>query len=163
MTATSPSDDPTILGHDQLFRRIFHARDAQWVRLVVTDTKTQVRQPTSAGFFPEDDGMSVYLESTLERSGLGPAAVVADPMNAVAALRADAIRAQGLGIVRDPNPADVPDPHHPRHAAHCLVKGWEKCKTNSDRHRLRKALASASKLIIDPGATPSAGRGSWSR
>jgi hypothetical protein len=154
VTITSPPDDPTILGHDRLFRRIFHAREEQWVRLVVTDSKTYVRQPTSAGFVPDDDGLSVYLESTLERSGLGPAAVVANPMNAVAALRADAIRAQGLGIVRDPNPAEVPDPHHPRHAAHCLVKGWEKCKSNKDVRRLRKALAMASELVIDPGATP---------
>jgi hypothetical protein len=153
VTTTSPPDDPTILGHDRLFRRIFHARDNQWVRLVVTDSKTQVRQPTSAGFSPEDDGMSVYLESTLHHSRLGPAAVVTDPMNAVAALRAEAIRAQGLGIVRAPNPADVPDPDHPRHAAHCLAKGWDKCKTRNEQRKLRKALAIASELVIDPGAT----------
>lgn len=150
----SPPDDPTILGHDRLFRRIFYARSEDWVRLVVTDSKTHVRQPTSAGFAAEDDGMSVYLESTLQQSGLGPAAVVADPMNAVAALCADAIRGVGLGIVRDPNPADVPDPDHPRHAAHCLAKGWEKCKTRNDVRKLRKALAIASELVIDPGATP---------
>jgi hypothetical protein len=153
VTTPPVEDDVTILDEDILLRRVFHAGEEHPVKFVITDPITRVRAPTSASFAVEDDGLSLYLERALAGVMLGPESVVIEPMNAVAALSARAIRANHLGIVRDPNPPDVPDPEHLRHAAHCLAKGWEHCKNKKDEHKRRKALASASTLVVDPGAT----------
>lgn len=123
-----------------------------WVRLVMIDSKTRVRQATSAGFAPDEDGLSVYHEPTLIGLNLGAADIATHPMNAVAALPVAAVRTNELGVVRDPNPADVLDPEHDRHDAHCLITGWERCTSNSQSHKLRKALAMAAVLVVDPGA-----------
>jgi hypothetical protein len=152
VTTPPVQDDATILDDDVLLRRVFHAGEDHPVKFVITDPITRVRAPTSASFAVEGDGLSLYLERTLRAARLGPEAVVTEPMNAVAALPAKAIRANQLGIVRDPNPPDVPDPEHPRHAAHCLAKGWEHCRNKKDEHKRRKALATASTLVVDPGA-----------
>lgn len=146
----SPEDDQTILDQDRLLRRIFHASVNNQVRFVVEDAVRHERVPTSAGFAPDEDGLSVYLERLLSEVGSGPEAVVTEPMNAVASLLASSLRKCGLGIVRDPHPPGTPDPEHPRHAAHCLATGWAG-RSRNQVHKIRKALAAAATLIVDPG------------
>lgn len=150
MTAPPPvADDPTVAEADVLLRRVYDSGNTNFVSI---DQVTRERVPTSASFRvqADEDGLSLYLESVLGAAGLDANAVVAAPMNAVAALRAQAIRALGLGVVRDPFPADVPDPDHPRHAAHALAVGWPGGR--SARHRLSQQLARAARLVIDPSA-----------
>jgi hypothetical protein len=151
VSAPPSADDPSILDKDVLLRRIYHAGRDHPVEFVVTDSITRKRVPTSAGFRAEDDGLSVYLVRLLQDAGLGPESVVTEPMNAVAAVEAGVIRFNGLGVVCDPNPPDVPDPDHPRHDAHCLIKGWDG-RSRGQIRKLRRALAAASTLIVDPGA-----------
>lgn len=145
-----PQDDQTILDQDLLLRRIFHASVTNQVRFVVVDPVRHERVPTSAGFAPDADGLSLYLERLLSDAGSGPEAVVTEPMNAVASLLARSLREHGLGIVRDPHPPGTPDPEHPRHAAHCLATGWAG-RSKNQVHKIRKALAGAATLVIDPG------------
>lgn len=149
MTAPpSVANDATIDNQDLLLRRVY---DAGATTFVVIDQLSRRRTPTSASFRVQDDedGLSLYLESVLVAAGLDATAVVSAPMNAVAALPAQAIRSVGLGVVRDPFPDDVPDPAHPRHAAHALAVGW--AGGRKARHRLSQQLARAAKLVVDPG------------
>src|SRR5262249_31216635 len=122
--------------------------DANWI---VTDQVSGRRVLTSAAFQPDDDGVSVYLHSVLSAGGLKPKDVTNSPLNAVAALAAWVPRAHELGIRRDPWPADIIDPEHPRNAAHALIVGWNNF-SNKARHRIRRELSQAATLIIDPGA-----------
>lgn len=150
MTAsTRVDDDPTIDNKEVLLRRVYDSGDTTFVRV---DQLTLKRSPTSASFRLQDgeDGLSLYLESVLAAADLAATAVASAPMNAVAALPARAIRAAGLGLVRDPFPDDVPDPDHPRHSAHALAVGW--APGRKARHRISQRLATAATLVVDPGA-----------
>lgn len=147
--APSVANDATIDNQDLLLRRVY---DAGATTFVAVDQLSHKRMPTSASFRVQDDegGLSLYLESVLLAAGLDATAVVSAPMNAVAALSAEAIRTAGLGVVRDPFPDDVPDPDHPRHAAHALAVGW--AGGRKARHRISQELARAAELVVDPGA-----------
>jgi len=50
-----------------------------------------------------------------------------------------------LGAQPDPWPSDIPDPEHPRNAAHALIVGWEGL-TKSARKERQRALASLPSL-----------------
>lgn len=149
MTALPQVDDTSIDNQEMLFRRVYDSGDITFVRV---DQFTLERSPTSAAFRVQEgeDGLSVYMESLLAAANLDARAIASAPMNAVAALPAHAVRAAGLGLLRDPFPDDVPDPDHPRHAAHALAVGW--AAGRKARHRLSQTLAAAATLVIDPGA-----------
>jgi hypothetical protein len=151
VTVPEPADGSDILNEDVVLRRIYHASPQNAVRYVVEDEVTHARRATSAAFAPDADGLSVYLERILLENGLGRLDMTTDPWNAVASLQVRVLRENSLGVIHDPWPPDVPDPDHPRHAAHCLATGWDRCKTNKEVHRIRKALALAATLVLDPG------------
>ncbi|MDA8281348.1 MAG: hypothetical protein M0Z63_13195 [Actinomycetota bacterium] len=131
------SDDPAIADDDRLYRRL----SDNGPNMIAVDVLTGALRPSSGAFKPDDDGVSVYRESLLQRDSLTPADVVRAPQNLVVALRVGAVRSiRPLGVRDDPWPAGIPDEDHPRNAAHALIKGWDGL-TTSERRRRQKALA----------------------
>jgi hypothetical protein len=132
-------DDPNIGPDDITYRRV---RDDGKVN-VVTD-KNGNRVASSAAFEDDVDGISVFLKSTLTEAHLEPLSVI-DGFDGyvLATVTVEAIRRLAMGIVRDPNPADVKP--MPCNVAHCLLKLAPMSITQN--HRLRQKLARESTLI----------------
>lgn len=131
------SDDPTIRDDDRLYRRLSDSSP----NMIATDALTGVRRPSSGAFKPDDDGVSVYRESLLQRDALTAADVVRSPQNLVVALPVGDVRAiSPLGVRDDPWPVGIPDETHPRNAAHALINGWHGLSTG-ERRRRQRALA----------------------
>ena len=132
---TSPFDD------DLALRRLSDSGP----NMLVVDAVTGTRRPSSGAFMPDDDGLSVYLDSILKARGCGAKALVVQPTNLVVSLPVSEISRCGLRIEPDPFPKDVPDPGHCRHAAHALIVGWDHL-SNGQRKRTQRALANSSAL-----------------
>lgn len=140
-------DDPSIPDNDRLLRRLSDSGP----NMVAVDTVTHDRRPTSGAFKPDEDGVSVYRESVLSTSGLGAADVVRAPMNLVVSLEvADARAITPLGVRNDPWPSDIPEPDHPRNAAHALIVGWDGLSTGERRRRQQKLTKAPSLRFIYP-------------
>lgn len=134
-----PSDDSEILNDEILYRRLA-SDDRNWL---VKDSITGAPvRPTSGAFQPDDDGLSVYRDSILRSQNppLGPADVAVSTQNMIIGFTVEAVRSLSLDIRDDPWPQDIPDPKHPRNAAHALIVGWEGLGTNA-RIRLQKRFA----------------------
>jgi len=141
------SDDPAIADDDRLYRRLSDSSP----NMIAVDVLTGARRPSSGAFKPDDDGVSVYRESLLQRDSLEAVDVVRAPQNLVVALPVGAVRSiRPLGVRDDPWPTGIPDEDHPRNAAHALIKGWNGLSTGERRRRQRALAALPSIEFIYP-------------
>lgn len=117
-----PQDDHDIPDDEILYRRLSYD-NGDWV-LRHSGTGERVR-PTSGAFNPDPDGVSVYRRTVLlsQTPPLGPGDLVVSPENVVVGFTVSDVRKILLGVRNDPFPSDVPDPDHPRNAAHTLITG----------------------------------------
>lgn len=126
-------DDESIPNAEVLYRRLADPGGS----MVAIDQVTGSRRPSSGSFKPDADGVSVYRRGLLEQSGLGPEDVIRGPRNLVVGVEVGDVRSIGLGAWNDPWPTGIPDPEHPRNAAHALITGLEHGK----KTRLRRQQA----------------------
>lgn len=143
---TEPGDDPSIPSEDELLRRL--SDDSP--NMIAVDAVSGARRPSSGAFKPDSDGVSVYRHSVLAAGGCTPADVVVRPTNLVVGLSVADVRAVGLGARNDAWPPGVPDPTHPRHAAHALIVGWDGLGTSERRRKQRKLCEAPSLRFIYP-------------
>lgn len=120
-SAPQVRNDETIPNREVLYRRLSDPGSS----MVAIDQVTGARRPSSGAFKPDADGVSVYRRQLLEQAGLGPEALITAPQNLVVGVEVGDVRSIGLGAWNDSWPADVPDPQHPRNAAHALITGLE--------------------------------------
>lgn len=120
-TSTARLDDPAIPDSEVLYRRLSDGGP----NMVVVDLETGTRRPSSGAFKPDQDGISVYRHQLLAGAGLGPNALVRDPLNLVVAVDVGEVRSIDLGVRDDPWPTGIPEQEHPRNAAHALITGFE--------------------------------------
>lgn len=147
MQGGGDSDDPAIADDDRLYRRLSDSSP----NMIAVDVLTGARRPSSGAFKPDDDGVSVYRESLLQRDSLEAVDVVRAPQNLVVALPVGAVRSiRPLGVRDDPWPTGIPDEDHPRNAAHALIKGWNGLSTGERRRRQRALAALPSIEFIYP-------------
>jgi hypothetical protein len=140
--AASGVDDEPISDDDWIYRRL----SDNGPTMIAIDALTGRRRPTSGSFKPDDDGVSVYLESRLNAASLGAVDLVKVPQNVVVSLGVVDVRTvTPLDVHDDPWPQDVVDPRHPRNAAHALIIGWAGLG-RSDRRARQRALADAPSL-----------------
>lgn len=132
-------DDDSIQADDFVYRRVKDGGNINVVR-----DKDGNRKASSAAFEDDDDGISVFLESTLTMAHLEPAAVIMGFDGYVLArIQVGFIREIGIGVVRDPDPPDAKP--MPCNVAHCLLKLPPVSK--GAKHRLGQSLAVVAKLI----------------
>jgi hypothetical protein len=117
--APNVRNDESIPSSEVLYRRLSDPGRS----MVAIDQVTGVRRPSSGAFKPDADGVSVYRRGVLEQASLGPQDLITAPQNLVVGVEVGDVRSIGLGAWNDPWPADVPDPEHPRNAAHALITG----------------------------------------
>jgi hypothetical protein len=144
----SPNDDLQVPDEEVLYRRL-PFDDQNWL---VRDSITgEPVRPTSGAFQPDSDGLSVYRKSILnsQKPPLGPADVAMTSENVIISFTAGQVRSISLGINDDPWPQDVPDPKHPRNAAHALVIGWEELGKKA-RIRRQKDFANLAFQFVHP-------------
>jgi hypothetical protein len=142
------SDDPEILDDEILYRRL-PTDDRNWL---VKDAITgKPVRPASGAFQPDSDGLSVYRHSVLvaQDPPLGPPDVAVTQGNIIVSFTAAQVRSISLGIKKDAWPQDVPDPEHPRNAAHALVIGWAGLGKKA-RIRRQKEFAELSLKFVHP-------------
>ena len=117
----------------------------------MTDAITGEKRPSSGAFKPDEDGVSVYLESILIDNRLTVSDIVSRPNNLVVAIEVGDVRLiPPLGVHRDPWPSNIPDEHHPRNGAHALIVGWSDLSTSSRKDRQRQLAACRSLEFIYP-------------
>jgi hypothetical protein len=133
-------DDESIPNTEVLYRRLADPGGS----MVAIDQVTGIRRPSSGSFKPDADGVSVYRRGLLEQNGLGPEDVITGPRNLVVGVEVGDVRSIGLGAWNDPWPTGIPDPEHPRNAAHALITGLEHLgkKTRLRRQQALVALPS---------------------
>lgn len=119
----SEDDDPDIPSDEILYRRLSYD-GGQWV---VLHQVTGERRASSGGFTPDTDGVSVFRRTLLGALDppLGPADVALRPDDVVVGFTVGDVRSLRLGVIDDLWPKDVPDPDHPRYAAHALIVGLD--------------------------------------
>jgi hypothetical protein len=133
-------DDETIGDGDILYRRLppeqLPDREDGVGKRVATNAFNDTRDPA---------GVSVYLREVMERLGLEVKDVVdgCSPGWGVAAVSASQVRAQRMGIVRDPDPPNTKP--HPCNPAHALIKGLQPGRAGKNQS---KALAKAAEVYI---------------
>ena len=113
---------PAIPDHDRVLRRLSDSGP----NMIAVDVLTGDRRPSSGAFKPDEDGLSVFREAVLDEAQMTAADVAVSPQNLVVALSIAEVRSIApLDVRDDPWPIDVPDPAHPRYAAHALITGWD--------------------------------------
>jgi hypothetical protein len=142
-----PEDDPSIPGDEVLYRRLSYPGGA-WV---IPDKITGRRRPSSAGFDPDTDGVSVFRHTLLleQDPPLGPADVAVSPEGVVVGFTVADVRSLNLGVKSDPWPKDVEDPEHPRYAAHALITGLIDLGRNARRRRQQALVQVASMTFVN--------------
>lgn len=140
------SDDPKISNDEILYRRIPNVEHASFM---VIDEVTRVRRPTSAVFRPDNDGLSVYIDSILRQHGLTERDVQTRLASGVLSLVVGDVRAEELGVVPDAWPKDTDDPDHLRNAAHALIVGFQSLSKRQLRVK-QHALIKQCTVVIDP-------------
>ncbi len=142
-------DDPGIPDEEVLYRRLsFDGGD--WV---VKDPVSGERiRPSSGGFDPDTDGVSVFRRTLLLElePALGPVDVALRPNDIVAGFTVADVRSLSLGVRNDLWPRDVEDPEHPRYAAHALIVGLDRLGKNA-RKRCQKRLAAVPSMKLVHG------------
>lgn len=132
-----PEDDTSIPDEEILYRRLSFDGGDWVVRHLVSGERIR---PSSAGFDPDTDGVSVFRRSVLLGLDppLGPAAVALRPSDIVAGFTVADVRSLSLGVRDDQWPKDVEDPDHPRYAAHALITGLDGLGRNARRRRQKQ-------------------------
>lgn len=146
--STVPGDDPEIPNDEVLYRRL-PADDRNWL---VRDSITgEPVRPTSGAFQPDSDGVSVYRDSILrvQNPPLDPANVALSAHNVIVSFTVGDVRSLSMGVKDDAWPPDVPNPKHPRNAAHALIVGWEELGKNA-RIRKQKEFAKLAFNFVYP-------------
>ena len=127
---TNADDRPAPFGtgerlpdDDAVYRRLSDTGPS----MVYIDPVTGEQRPTSGAFKPDADGVSVYSKTAMAAVGVELSDLFVRAGNVVVELPVAAVRAseQPLDAVADPWPADIPEPDHPRNAAHALVVGFD--------------------------------------
>lgn len=131
------------VGGEILHRRIYRTPQ----QLVIDQETRRVTGPTSAAFEPDDDGLSVYLESRLTILGLGPKDTRINSSQVVAALDEPVLRLHSLEL--KPDPELIEDPQ-PAGQAHALVQGWPSSRKGAKK--VARELARASRCSFPEGA-----------
>ncbi|WP_156664556.1 hypothetical protein [Mycobacterium sp. 852002-51057_SCH5723018] len=133
---------------DELLRRIPSLTNDDFYAI---NTQTGERQLTSACFKlrPDESGLSVYSKTVIDRLGLTYAAVCRKPLNAVASISGTEPPRHGLRTDPDPWPEDVPEPEHPRNAAHALIMGIAAMERGQQRD-LARAFAAVAVIVHTP-------------
>jgi len=100
----------------------------------------QIRGVVAAFDDDDDDGISVFLSSIIEKLGLPVSAVVyGHPGYLVAGITVGLVRAEGMGVIPDP----VDAPPHPCNPAHALVT-----TAHMSGKRRRKAARNIAKVAV---------------
>jgi hypothetical protein len=139
----------TEILEDELLRRLPSISNADFV---VQNTETGECTFSSACFklHPNEDGLSVFSRTVMERNGLACADVCCDPLNAVISIPGSEPYDQGLSTEPDPwPPSGVPQPEHLRNAAHMLIKGIDTL-TKGPRRDLARKWAREAVLVHSP-------------
>ena len=128
---------------DAVYRRLSDTGPS----MVYIDPVTGEQRPTSGAFKPDADGVSVYSKTAMATVGVEPADLLVRAGNVLVELPLAGIRAaeQALDAVADPWPADIPEPDHPRNAAHALVVGFDGL-TKGQRKRAQDHLVRISEF-----------------
>ena len=135
----TPQDDDTIAADDSVYRRV---KDGGNIAVVLDELGKRIA--SSAAFDPDEDGISVFLESTLAHANVEVISVIDGFESYVLArISVSDVRALGLGITRDPNPPDAKP--MACNVAHCLITVPAVSKRKL--HRLSQGLARASNLV----------------
>lgn len=90
-------DEAAIPDSEVLYRRL--SDDSP--NLVVVNLETGARRPSSGAFKPDEDEISVYRHQLLSDAGLGPDALLRDPLNLVVAVAVGEVRSIHLGVRDD--------------------------------------------------------------
>jgi hypothetical protein len=136
----SDAPDSDLIGSDEVVYRLLFP---DWVS---EDKITGDRRPGSGAFEPDEDGVSVYREAVIIGQGLSLSDLTQNPGDPVVSFTVGDVRGVGqeLGVSLDVRekawPTDVPDPDHPKHAAHALIVGLGELGS-SRQLRARRALA----------------------
>lgn len=130
-------DDASIPNDEVLYRRLADAGP----NMVAIDQVTGTRRPSSGSFKPDSDGVSVFRRSLLQRDGLGPRDVITSSGQLVVGVEVGDVRSIALGALDDPWPTGIPEPEHPRNAAHALITGLEHLGRASRLRRQRALVA----------------------
>lgn len=120
---TEREEDKPLRDDDVLLRRIPKANTADFMTF---DEVTGRHRPSSGAFEADDDGVSVYIERVLSAYELDAVCIFEDSQDGIAELHITRVREAGdatLTVIKDPWPADVPNPQERKHAAHALIKG----------------------------------------
>jgi len=133
---------------DELLRRIPSLTNGDFYAI---NTKTGERRFTSACFklHPDETGLSIYSKTVIELLDLTLAAVCRKPHNAVASIPGAEPPRRGLRTDPDPWPQDVPEPEHPRNAAHALIMGITAMERPQQRD-VARAFAAIAVLVHSP-------------
>ncbi|WP_141689522.1 hypothetical protein [Streptomyces sp. DI166] len=135
------SEEQEILDGDLLWRRV----NTKVPSMIRRDSVTQEELgPSSAAFKPHDDGTSVYVRRILDEHRVEPTGLSEDPHDSIWELEVKGVRDQDLDVVPDPWPPDVPEPEHPRHAAHALIVGWQGLSQNQIGKKAKELARQAS-------------------
>jgi hypothetical protein len=143
---TPPGDDSTISNADLLYRRISNSSP----NMIAVDLETGERRPSTAAFKPDSDGISVYRDSLMKEEGVSVADLVVRTGNLIVSLTVADVRSIHLGVRDDRWPIDVPDPEHPRNAAHSLIIGAETLGKHDQKRRLRQLVSVPSLTFVYP-------------
>lgn len=140
-------ENPAVPDHDRALRRLSDSGP----NMIAVDVLTGDRRPSSGAFKPDEDGVSVFREAVLAASQLTSADVITSPQNLVVALSVAEVRTiSPLDVRDDPWPVDVPDPAHPRYAAHALITGWGGLGKSERRRRQQELTRLPSLAFIYP-------------
>ena len=142
--------DPAAVSDDEVVLRRLSDDSPN---MVYTDPLTNEKRPSSSSFAvkKDEDGLSVYRQAVLTRSGLSPADILAASSNLVVALDVADIRAiPPLDAREDSWPTDIPDPDHPRNAAHALIVGWDGLSKSQRKERQNSLVTARSLRFVYP-------------
>jgi hypothetical protein len=148
-TTSETGDDLSIPDDEVLYRRLSYDNGDWIVRNQITGERVR---PASGAFKPDEDGVSVFRQSILQqaRPPLGPQDVAVTAENVIVGFSVGDVRSLSLGVRDDAWPQDVPDPKHPRYAAHALIIGLEAVSKNA-RIRCQKQLAELRSMTFVSG------------
>ncbi|WP_406353180.1 hypothetical protein [Streptomyces sp. NBC_00658] len=149
------SGEQEILDGDLLLRRV----NVKLPNMMRRDSLTHEELgPSSAAFKPHDNGTSVYVRSILDDHRVELTGVSENPHDSIWELEAKSVRDQELEVIPDPWPSDVPEPEHPRNAAHALIVGWRGLSQNQVSKKAG-VLARQASCVYQPVKQPSSSSG----
>lgn len=130
------ADDLGIGDDDLLHRRVLGRGD-----MIAFDSNLQRWTPLNAAIRFDLDGMSVYLDSVLSASGLGPTDVAAQRVGSIVfSVKASEPRSLDLGVLHTPAES-LTDPVAFAHGVIVGDPAWPDAELRQRRNRLRTRFA----------------------